>query len=148
MNTPSGGLVPSVQTMGSTKNAGSRRRSHQVKTTSTSLCVESDLPLEDLEDFIPYAIKLARTLKNAILVDQVPYQYQGKDELMQLLDEHITENIVKVETRYSSIRSIPNRATELDWGPILSASRWDPTRISPVLVTLFLLLWRSGASQI
>ena len=45
---------------------------------------------------MPYAIELAGTLKNAILVDQLPYHYQRREELMQLLDEHITENIVKV----------------------------------------------------
>lgn len=67
---------------------------------------------------------------------------------MQLLDEHITENIVKVETRPSPICSIPDRDPALDWGPVLSASRWDPTGISLVLVTLFLLLWRSGAPQV
>lgn len=52
--------------------------------------------LDDLEDFVPYAIELASTLKNTILVDQIPYQPQKREELMQLLDEHITENIVKV----------------------------------------------------
>lgn len=35
-------------------------------------------------------------MKDAVLVDQVPYQRQRREELMQLLDEHITENIVKV----------------------------------------------------
>jgi hypothetical protein len=107
--------------------------------------VESDLPLEDLEDFFPYATKLASTLKNAILVDQVPYQYQGKDELVQLLDEHITENIVKVDTKCRLIYPIPDCASALDRGPILPASCRDPTGIGLVIVALFLLLWGSGA---
>jgi telomerase reverse transcriptase len=61
--------------------------------------VESDPPPDDLEDFVPYAIELASTLKNTILVDQIPYQPQRKEDLIQLLDEHITENIVKVARR-------------------------------------------------
>lgn len=56
----------------------------------------SDPPSEDLEDFVPYAVELAGTLKNAVLVDQLPYHHQKKEELIQLLEEHITENIVKV----------------------------------------------------
>ena len=60
-------------------------------------------PLDDLEDFVPYAIELANTLKNTILVDQIPYQHQGKEELMQLLDEHITENIVKVKLEWFDV---------------------------------------------
>ena len=51
---------------------------------------------DDLEDFVPYAIELASTLKDTILVDQIPYHHQRREDLMQLLDEHITENIVKV----------------------------------------------------
>ena len=46
---------------------------------------------------MPYAIELASTLKNTILVDQIPYHKQRREDLIQLLDEHITENIVKVE---------------------------------------------------
>jgi telomerase reverse transcriptase len=67
--------------------------------------VESYLPLDDLEDFVPYAIELASTLKNTILVDQIPYHYQRREELMRLLDEHITENIVKVGGPEQLIRS-------------------------------------------
>jgi telomerase reverse transcriptase len=61
---------------------------------------KSDPPSDDLEDFIPYAIELASTLKNTILVDQIPYQHQRREDLMQLLDEHITENIVKVGPKW------------------------------------------------
>jgi len=58
--------------------------------------VEPDPPSDDLEDFVPYAIELANTLKDTILVDQIPYHHQRREDLIQLLDEHITENIVKV----------------------------------------------------
>jgi len=67
--------------------------------------VESDPPTDDLDDFVPYAIELANTLKSTILVDQIPYQHQRREELMQLLDEHITENIVKVRGRSKLICS-------------------------------------------
>lgn len=66
---------------------------------------------------------------------------------MQLLDEHITENIVKVGLEPADVRTT-DRACALDWGSILSASCWDPARISLVLVTMFLLLWGSGTPQI
>jgi len=66
---------------------------------------ESDPPSDDLEDFVPYAIELASTLKSTVLVDQIPYQHQRREELMQLLDEHITENIVKVRGRSELIFS-------------------------------------------
>ena len=58
--------------------------------------MDSYSPSDDLEDFVPYAIELAGALKNTILVDQLPYHYQRREDLIQLLDEHITENIVKV----------------------------------------------------
>ena len=61
--------------------------------------VESNPPPDDLEDFVPYAIELASTLKNTIFVDQLPYQHQRREDLIQLLDEHITENIVKVRQK-------------------------------------------------
>lgn len=111
-------------------------------------CAEVNSPLEDLEDFVPYAIELASTLKNTVLVDQVPYQYQRKDELMQLLDEHITENIVKVGMRNGLPCSAPNVVPAIDRGSLLPASCRDSPRIGFVLVTVFLFLWRSGTSQV
>ena len=66
---------------------------------------------------------------------------------MQLLDEHITENIVKVWDGLA-VCSTSDRTPTLDRGRILSASCWDPTRISPVVVAVLLLLRRSGTSQI
>ena len=53
---------------------------------------------------MPYAIELASALKNTILVDQLPYQHQRREDLIQLLDEHITENIVKVRSGTRFIR--------------------------------------------
>ena len=108
----------------------------------------SYLSPDDLEDFVPYAIELASTLKNTILVDQIPYHHQRREDLIQLLDEHITENIVKVETVASRPVRLSDCTPILDWQRILPASCWDPTRISLVLVTVLLLLRGSGASQV
>lgn len=94
-NTRFVGLVLLAQTQGSIRNVGSRKHSQQVRWCSSFLVI-SNPSSDDLEDFVPYAIELANTLKNTIFVDQVPYQYQKREELMQLLEEHITENIVKV----------------------------------------------------
>lgn len=78
--------------------------------------VESYPALDDLEDFVPYAVELASTLKNTILVDQIPYHYQRREELMQLLDEHITENIVKVEDMRNRICSTHSSSSRIRSG--------------------------------
>ena len=110
--------------------------------------MDSYSPSDDLEDFVPYAIELAGALKNTILVDQLPYHYQRREDLIQLLDEHITENIVKVGGGGCWSVQLPDPALTLDRERILPASRWDPTRIGPVVATMLLLLWRSGTPQV
>jgi telomerase reverse transcriptase len=47
-------------------------------------------------DFFPHAVELAAALRHTIFVDQVPYHSSTKQEILSLLEEHITENIVKV----------------------------------------------------
>ena len=104
----------------------------------------SDLPTDDLEDFVPYAIELANTLKNAILVDQIPYHHQRREDLIQLLDEHITENIVKVSGVFVARPVRPlDYAPALDREWVLQAGRRDPTRIGLVVVTVLLRIRRS-----
>ena len=148
MSTSSDGSAPSAQIPGSTRNAGSRRPSRQVRRDRQTFAV-SDMPPDDLEDFVPYAIELASTLKDTILVDQIPYHHQRREDLIQLLDEHITENIVKVK---QALVVRPVRASDLasalDWERILSSSCWDSTRIGLVIVAVLLRLRRSGTSQV
>ena len=68
--------------------------------------------LDDHPHFLRYAADLATVLRNTIFVDQVEfsiefvfhespkkqvvYPVSKKQEILQLLEEHITENIVKV----------------------------------------------------
>jgi len=44
--------------------------------------------------------------------------------------------------------STSDHAHALDWKRILSASRWDPTRIGLVVVTVFLRIRRFGTPQV
>ncbi|KAF8589789.1 hypothetical protein K439DRAFT_269561 [Ramaria rubella] len=54
-------------------------------------CPEADHP-----HFLAYAAKLASVLRHAIFVDHVVYSYEDREEILQLLKEHVTDNIVKV----------------------------------------------------
>ena len=49
--------------------------------------------------FLRYATELAAALRHTIFVDRVVYHFTSRAEVLELLEEHITENIVKV--RYS-----------------------------------------------
>lgn len=51
---------------------------------------------DDHPHFLSLARKLADALRNTIFVDQVIYTYSQKQEILDLLEEHITENLVKV----------------------------------------------------
>ncbi|RDB25955.1 Telomerase reverse transcriptase [Hypsizygus marmoreus] len=50
----------------------------------------------DHPHFLKYAAELAGVLRHTIFVDQVVYPYSQKREILNLLEEHITENIVKI----------------------------------------------------
>jgi hypothetical protein len=47
-------------------------------------------------DFVETARELAGVLRNVIFVDQPGYPIASKEAILKLLEEHITENMVKV----------------------------------------------------
>ena len=47
--------------------------------------------------FLRYATELASALRHTIFVDRVVYNFTSRAEVLELLEEHITENIVKVQ---------------------------------------------------
>jgi hypothetical protein len=46
--------------------------------------------------FLRYATELAAALRHTIFVDRVVYHFTSRTEVLELLEEHITENIVRV----------------------------------------------------
>ncbi|KAJ8072353.1 Telomerase reverse transcriptase [Marasmius tenuissimus] len=50
--------------------------------------------------FVKYATDLANALRHTIFVDQVSCQVESRDELLDLLEQHIKENIVKIGNSY------------------------------------------------
>ena len=52
--------------------------------------------LDEHPHFLRYATELAAMLRHTIFVDRVVYDTSLKKEVLELLEEHITENIVKV----------------------------------------------------
>lgn len=46
--------------------------------------------------FLEYARQLATVMRNAVLSDQVVYPFAYREEIMQLLEDHIRCNLVKV----------------------------------------------------
>jgi len=51
--------------------------------------------LDEHPHFLRYATELAAMLRHTIFVDRVVYHFSSKTEVLELLEEHITENIVK-----------------------------------------------------
>ncbi|KAA1081431.1 hypothetical protein PGT21_035536 [Puccinia graminis f. sp. tritici] len=65
-------------------------------------------PSDEVPDFDKFAIELSRTLKNILLCDQAQYAHVDKQELTDLLREHITQNFVKIGAgRYQQKTGIP-----------------------------------------
>ncbi|PFH53166.1 hypothetical protein AMATHDRAFT_39050 [Amanita thiersii Skay4041] len=63
---------------------------------------------DEYPHFVKYAVELAQTLWGVILADEVAYQYTSREEILQLLRDHITENIVKIgENYFRQIVGIP-----------------------------------------
>ncbi|KAG5221222.1 telomerase reverse transcriptase [Salix suchowensis] len=57
-------------------------------------------PTDDQPHFLRYATELASCLRGTIFSDQVVYPHAKQNDILQLLEEHITENIVKVSMFY------------------------------------------------
>ncbi|KAK2460975.1 hypothetical protein APHAL10511_007445 [Amanita phalloides] len=55
---------------------------------------------EDHPHFLQYATELASSLRHVIFADEVVYPNAPKEEILQLLRDHITENIVKINNNY------------------------------------------------
>ncbi|CAA7267063.1 unnamed protein product [Cyclocybe aegerita] len=62
--------------------------------------VKKAVPEDDHPHFIRFATDLANVLRNTIFVDQVVYPLSKKQEVLDLLEEHITENLVKIGQSY------------------------------------------------
>ncbi|KAJ3515494.1 hypothetical protein NLJ89_g1720 [Agrocybe chaxingu] len=56
--------------------------------------VKKAVPEDDHPHFIRFATDLANVLRNTIFVDQVVYPLSKKQEVLDLLEEHITENLI------------------------------------------------------
>ncbi|OZJ05810.1 hypothetical protein BZG36_00879 [Bifiguratus adelaidae] len=57
--------------------------------------VKSALNGDEFPQFTTVAASVAQTLRNAVLVDQVLYRYEDKGTILELLSQHINENIIK-----------------------------------------------------
>jgi len=117
---------------------------------------------DDHPHFLRHATDLANVLRNTIFVDQVPalapthilfanlpqvvYPSSKKQEVLALLEEHITENIVKVLFFLNCWPSYPefNYLSLKDRAILLSSDCWNTTRICSFLNTLLVLLRRPG----
>ncbi|OJT07372.1 Telomerase reverse transcriptase [Trametes pubescens] len=80
-----------IQRYGTVNKAGEKMQRKYVKKA---------LPEDDHPHFMTYAAKLAEVLRNTIFADQVVYPFSRRKEIIALLEEHITENIVKIGNEY------------------------------------------------
>ncbi|VDB94295.1 unnamed protein product [Peniophora sp. CBMAI 1063] len=65
-------------------------------------------PADDPPHFLKLAKDLAHTLRSSIFVDQVNYPTEKRHSVLELLEEHITENYVKIGgVYYQQIVGIP-----------------------------------------
>ncbi|CUA77091.1 telomerase reverse transcriptase [Rhizoctonia solani] len=66
------------------------------------------VPDWDHTHFMTYASKLAACLRHIIFADQVVYGFDYQEEILELLEEHITDNIVRIGTElYRQVVGIP-----------------------------------------
>lgn len=63
---------------------------------------------------------------------------------MALLEEHITENIVKVRRMMQWLGN-ELKCTYSDWGQLLPPDDWHPSGFRAIGSTVFFFLWRSRA---
>jgi len=75
-------------------------------------------------------------------VDKVVYTFSQKQDILQLLEEHITENIVKVRHHFINHTTILMFC--VDWARLLPPGCGHTTRISTICAVMFFLLRRSG----
>lgn len=52
--------------------------------------------IEEFISFPKYAVELAQKYKNAILIENVKESYKDLEDILELLEEHIQQNIIKV----------------------------------------------------
>ncbi|CAB4384162.1 unnamed protein product [Rhizophagus irregularis] len=55
---------------------------------------------EEFISFPKYAVELAQKYKNAILIENVKESYKDLEDILELLEEHIQQNIIKVEDKF------------------------------------------------
>ncbi|KAF8150681.1 hypothetical protein B0H34DRAFT_148485 [Crassisporium funariophilum] len=65
--------------------------------------VKKAVPEDDQPHFIQYATDLANVLRNIIFV---VYPASKKQDVLQLLEEHITENLVKVLAKITIVKRL------------------------------------------
>ncbi|KAF8752305.1 Telomerase reverse transcriptase [Rhizoctonia solani] len=66
------------------------------------------VPDWDHTHFMTYATKLAACLRHVIFADQVVYGFDYLEDVLDLLEEHITDNIVRIGTElYRQVVGIP-----------------------------------------
>ena len=102
-------------------------------------------PTDDQPHFLRYATELASCLRGTIFADQVVYPHAKQNDILQLLEEHITENIVKVSVFYYDVlKMIHVTRRNVDREPLLSTNYRDTPRLDSIHSPLFLLLRRYG----
>ncbi|OBZ72156.1 Telomerase reverse transcriptase [Grifola frondosa] len=57
-------------------------------------------PEDDHPHFLAFAAQLADALRHTIFVDKVVYSFSKREDIIELLEEHISENIVKIGQDY------------------------------------------------
>lgn len=72
------------------------------------------VPEYEQSSFIDVATKLSKKLRNAIIADQVIHPHIEKNDLLQLLKEHIMENLIKINNQ------IFRQSTGIPQGSVLS----------------------------
>lgn len=55
---------------------------------------------DEFPDFPELAMKLAQQLTNAVIMDQVIYNFESQDEIYELILAHVTSNLVRVGNGY------------------------------------------------
>ena len=73
---------------------------------------------------------------------KVTYSYSKKREVLELLEEHITENIVKVLMCSVTKHTIVDNQLDRMW--LLPPGSWDSPGFYPFILVMFILLWWSG----
>lgn len=96
------------------------------------------LSIDEDPHFLAVASKLAASLHRTVFSDQVVYGREEQAELLGLLEEHITSNVVKVSPSQSIIQCTDKA---LDGGSILQTTSWYPTRLRSLYDIMWVLLW-------